>query len=345
MLAVAVSGGMDSLYSLYILQKELGPDNVLALYGRFLNPAPENDPVPRVRASCEAMGITLHVADARLAFREHVMRPFAESYARAATPNPCVLCNAALKFGVLLETAEQLGAEYLATGHYARLSDHPVYGLTLGAGEDPEKDQSYFLALVPPHCLPRMRFPLSRLRKKDIRKELQAIGLSVPVPRESQEICFIPDDDYRGFLQDFGVPLSGPGPIVLAENDRVIGQHTGLWGYTEGQRRGLGVAWHEPLYVTGKDSTRNALLVGPHETLLSRRCTAGRLNILVPQELWPARLLVRTRYRQQAAPAEVTLENQRLHIRFHEAQVRPAPGQLAVVFDDEGHILAGGLAE
>ena len=270
------------------------------------------------------------------------MEPFARAYAAAETPNPCALCNRDLKFGLLLDQARELGADRLATGHYAALVEHPVYGLCLRKGADAAKDQSYFLALVPRSRLAAALFPLAAANKPDVRQTLLRQGLEVPLPKESQEICFVPDDDYRTFVAGSGVPLPGPGPILFTDG-RAIGRHEGLWRYTEGQRRGLGVAWSEPLYVIGKDAAGNALLAGTRAELAGTECEAGELNLLVPPELWPAECLVRTRYRQAAAPAEVSVQAGRLFVRFHAPQPLPAPGQVAAVFDADGHVLAGGL--
>lgn len=343
MLAVAVSGGVDSLFALYERVQALGPDQVLAVYGRMLPVAPERDPVPGLEANCRKLGVRLHVSNAQGAFKKAVMAPFAAAYAAGETPNPCALCNPRVKFGLLLDEAQALGADQLATGHYARLMEHPVYGVCLGPAADVSKDQSYFLALVPRERLARLCFPLSLRHKADIRTELAAAGLDVPLPVESQEICFIPDNDYRGFLGQWGLTLSGPGPVVLMGTDRVLGQHQGLWRHTEGQRRGLGIAWQEPLYVVGKNTLSNTLLVGPQQALSAQTCATSGVNLLVPPELWPDRLFARIRYRQKQAPADVRVAEDGLRIAFHEAQNRAAPGQLAVICDAEGVVLAGGI--
>ena len=166
--------------------------------------------------------------------------------------------------------------------------------MALHQGADEAKDQSYFLALTPISRLKNAVFPLARVRKSEVRAALAEWGLSVPLPRESQEICFVPDDDYRAFRKGSGVRLPAGGPRGLLDG-HVVGRHGGRWQYTEGQRRGLGVSWTEPLYVIGKDRSRNALLLGTADELPVNACAAGELNFLVPQELWPHELRVRTR--------------------------------------------------
>ena len=300
-IAVAVSGGADSLYAMASLQREY-PGQVIAFHALQKETSPEDDPVPGLEASCRSLGVPLHILDLQEAFFRQIVRPFAESYAHGETPNPCVRCNALVKFGLWMDEARKLGADRLATGHYVSLAEHPRYGMALHQGADEAKDQSYFLALTPINRLKNAVFPLARVRKTEVRAALAEWGLSVPLPRESQEICFVPDDDYRAFLKGIGVRLPAGGPMVLLDG-HVVGRHGGLWQYTEGQRRGLGVSWTEPLYVIGKDRSRNALLLGTADELPVNACAAGELNFLVPPELWPHELRVRTRYRQKAVPS------------------------------------------
>ena len=252
-LAVAVSGGGDSLASLLRL-REAGHE-VLALHGRFLPDAhnPKSEQAEAGLAeSCAGLGVALHVLDLREPFERLVAGPFAAEYLAGRTPNPCARCNVAMKFGLLLDAALELGAQALATGHYARAGAHPVHGWALSRGADPSKDQSYFLSLVPRKRLERALFPLADERKTDVRADLAGRGLSPPLPEESQEICFVPGDDYRAFLAArvhgglSGLP--GPGPAVLPDGTPV-GRHQGLWRATIGQRRGLGLSWREPLYA------------------------------------------------------------------------------------------------
>lgn len=364
-IAVAVSGGVDSLCALLRLSRE--GHEVIALHGLFLPDATADGPAPAgLHAACRRLGIELHIADMREDFRRSVMDPFAATYAAGETPNPCALCNQRIKFGVLQDAALALGADLLATGHYARLA--PAADLDadwaahlpgtalrppvlLAAGADSTKDQSYFLALVPPSRLQRALFPLERRTKAESIAEVQAAGLEVPVPQESQEICFIPpaENACRDFLcrqwrmQGHAEPAGGP---VMLEDGREIGQHHGLWRYTEGQRKGLGIAWKEPLYVLYKDRESNILYVGPRDRLGMRSCRASDVNLHVPPRLWPQHdIWARFRHRQRRVRAQASLEKDLLHITPLEVQFPGAPGQVAALYDSQGHLLAGGIMD
>jgi len=338
-LAVAVSGGGDSLAALLRL-RDAGHE-VLALHGQFL---PEHDQhaAQGLAEACARLGVPLHLLDLRAEFEALVAGPFAAEYLAGRTPNPCARCNAAMKFGLLLDHALTLGAEGLATGHFAAAGPHPVYGWVLSRGADPVKDQSYFLSLVSGERLRRARFPLAEVSKAEARAELETRGETPPLPRESQEICFVPGDDYRAFLATRIGELPGPGAARLPDGTRV-GAHQGLWRATIGQRRGLGLSWREPLYVLDKDIAQNILVVAPREALLAASFEAGEVNLLVDLALWPENVLVQTRYREAAKPARVELSGGVLRVCFDEPQVRPAPGQVAAVYDVAGAVLAGAV--
>lgn len=343
--AVAASGGADSLYALAGLQDQ--GREVFALHGVFFQPQDEAGCLAaagvreRLSAVCARLGIALHIVDFSQAFREQVLRPFVHSYAQGRTPNPCALCNARIKFGLLREAALALGAARLATGHYACLEADPARPgrMALLQGADQSRDQSYFLALTPLAALASALFPLADIAKKDALAALAAQGLSAPQPGESREVCFIPGDDYRlvlpGLARELGINLPGPGPMLL-EDGGSLGTHQGLWRHTEGQRRGLGVGWKEPLYVLGKESENNVLRLGPKASVRLCGCLCREVNLLLPPEEWPERVLVKTRYREAAREAKARLlpaaQGMGLHIEFAGDGTLVAPGQVAALY-------------
>jgi tRNA-specific 2-thiouridylase len=340
--AVAVSGGMDSLLTL-ALMRESGHD-LLAVHGHFLKPGPDREPVVAgLDRACRALGVPFHALDLHREFEREVVAPFAADYRAGLTPNPCAVCNPRMKFGVLLEAARGLGATRLATGHYVRMEERDSFGPLLVRGVDSLKDQSYFLSLVPVERLRLASFPLGGMCKRDVPAALAERGLEPPLPGESQEICFVPGDDYQTFLVRRG-RMPGGGPIVLEDGTRV-GRHKGLWRHTQGQRRGLGVAWTEPLYVLDKDVAKNALVVGPRESLDSPGCVAGQVNCMADPAQWPEVVMLQTRYRQQARPARWSMSGGRLRFHFMEPHGRPTPGQVASVYTRDGAVLGGGVIE
>lgn len=339
-IAVAVSGGTDSFFTLELL-RERG-ESVLAVHGFFLPPTDAaRAAVRELDARCAAVGVPFHAVDLSREFEREVIAPFAHAYAHGHTPNPCALCNPAMKFGLLFDAARGLGATRIATGHYATLTGTGD-AVRLSRGADPAKDQSYFLSLVPRGRLARAVLPLGGWTKDGVRAALDERGLTPPLSSESQEICFVPGDDYCAFLQARGTALPGPGPITLADGTEV-GRHDGLWRYTLGQRRGIGVAWSEPLYVVAKDMDTNRLVVGPRSALDAPGCTATTVNVLVPPEDWPDTVLAKTRYRQRPARVRAALAHDALRIHFLEPQTMPAPGQIAALYDAHGTVLAGGI--
>lgn len=339
-IAVAVSGGTDSTFALVLLRDQ-GLD-VLAVHGYFLRPTEASyEAAGELSEFCETQGVPFLDFDLSQEFEKAVVAPFISSYAHGMTPNPCCLCNPALKFGMLFDAARQHGATRIATGHYARITGQGD-SMRLMRGADPAKDQSYFLSLVQRSRLALAELPLGDWTKQDVRAELDRRGITPPLPSESQEICFIPGDDYCAFLQNSCVPLPGPGPIMLSDGSP-LGTHQGLWRYTQGQRRGIGVAYSEPLYVLDKDITRNALIVGPEPQLQATGCRTAAVNYLVPPEQWPDDILAQTRYRQRATPVRAYHEQTGFTLQFLEPQIQPAPGQVATVYGPDGAVLAGGI--
>lgn len=335
--AVALSGGADSLLGLFLVRQS--GVNTLAVHARFL-PNTDQTLEQSLKKTCQALEVDLVLVDLRQAFDDLVVTPFVRAYQNGLTPNPCAACNPAIKFGLLLDRVMTLGAATLATGHYARLEQTPN-GALLFRGQDLGKDQSYFLSCVPSQRLAQVQFPLAGWTKENVRNTLTQHGLTPPAKKESQEICFIPED-YRNFLSGRNVPLGGPGPVILRDGT-VLGQHHGLWRYTLGQRKGLGIAYREPLYVLGKDMERNQLLVGPKNQTLATSCQTSPPNLLLPPQDWPQKTLVQTIYRQRPVPALVQVDTQGLHIVFSQPHPLPAPGQIAAIYSEQGQVLAGAI--
>ena len=373
---MAVSGGVDSLCALLLLRRA-GHD-VLALHALLAGPPPASpSPLPGLRAACHTLGVPFQVVDLRDRFAREVVAPFARGYAAGCTPNPCAHCNRHIKFGALLDAALEQGADLLATGHYARMVERTrggAPGPLLARAAHTAKDQSYFLSLVPQERLARAVFPLADMDKTACAAMVAAAGLQVPVPQESHDICFAPGgvDAYRDFLaqkwESLGLTPPGPGPVLLCEATedagaaevearmtgkrphrpaplRRIGTHAGLWRYTEGQRRGLGLAHKEALHVLRKDVAENTLVVGPRSLLGMRGCVAGGVNMSVSPHFWPERPLVRCRYGGGLKAAEVRVDGDRLHVSFAEACFPTAPGQVLTLYDEDGVVLAGAIAE
>ena len=335
--AIALSGGADSLMSLLLL-RETGA-RVMAVHARFMD-TDDADQRERLRSLCEELAVPFHLIDLRAEFEDLVIAPFTRAYQAGLTPNPCAACNPAIKFGLLLDRTMALGADRLATGHYARLEQSP-HGPALFRGRDATKDQSYFLARVPRERFARVVFPLAEWTKADLRRGLAERGLTPPAGRESQEVCFIPAD-YRDFLRERKIRLAGPGPITLADGT-VLGRHAGLWNHTLGQRKGLGIAYSQPLYVTGKNSGENRLIVGPKSETLAAGCRTDSPNLLCPPEFWPAEVLAQTIYRQSPEPARVSVDDSGMTIVFVRPRSIPTPGQVAAVYTAQGQVLAGAV--
>lgn len=346
---VALSGGVDSLAALLLLREK---HEVVALRATFTAPRPGRDPDAALAAICQSLGVEFHTADLREEFSRLVSSPFVEAWRNGLSPNPCAICNRLLKFGALMDAASDLGADFFATGHYAnRVKNSRGAGapFLLGRARDSRKDQSYFLAHIDPERLEKIIFPLANYLKSEVRLEVAKRGFKSPEAEESLDICFIPDGNRTRFLREASrergrAPLA-PGPIFLrTENGlKLAGYHSGLWNYTEGQRKGLGLAWKRPLYVIGRDAATNALIVGEKNLALVTETNVGDLNFWVPPESWPAALLVKTRSVGAPIPAAVDAENDGAKIRFFTPQLPAGPGQLAVIMDENGVVLASGI--
>ena len=335
--AVAMSGGVDSAVALL---RSL-PNAVGVTLRLWLDPeGPDSEraccspeAVIAARETCHRLGVPHVTLDLRQEFRRAVVTPFVRGYARGQTPNPCTRCNGGFRFAQLLAFARQAGAGRLATGHYARIVERAGTPL-LARAADLAKDQSYMLAALDPKHLPRIAFPLGGQDKEATRAEAESAGLAVARRPDSQEACFLAGDDYRAFLGRHGLaPQKG---VVVDEDGRELGRHDGYWRFTPGQRRGLGIAAPEPLYVLGTRPAGNAVVVGPRESL-ARTVVEARGRVYADA----GRVEAKLRYRSPAVTARVTPTARGFRLELDRAAYGVAPGQTAVLYDGDAVVGCG----
>jgi len=363
---VAMSGGVDSSVAAALLVQE-GYEVVgimLRLWAAHDSAEEACDPVPRssngriqhfvhnrcctpdavedARKVCALLDIPFYLLNAEQTFHQHVVEPFVAAYVAGQTPNPCLACNRHIRFGFLLRHARALGAQYLATGHYARIQkENDRYRLMKGV--DVQKDQSYVLYMLGQEDLAHVLFPVGHFRKPVIRKLAHKFGLPVAEKGDSQDLCFVTGDGYRHFLGEQVPEALRPGPIFDQAGHR-LGTHDGLPLYTIGQRRGLGLHTGHPLYVLRLNPQENSLTVGPQEALDRREVAVAAVNYVVGQPPpRPLRVTAKLRYTAPVAPATLEpLAGDAARLVFDKAQRAVSPGQAAVFYDGE-ELLGGGL--
>lgn len=344
---IGMSGGVDSSAAAVLL-RDAG-HAVSGLHLSLLNglPLPAGrtaDSGTDARAVADTLGIPFYELDLSERFRQTVIRYFIEEYEAGRTPNPCVFCNREMKFGAMWDAAQALGADYLATGHYANIRHDPATGRwLLQRGADRAKDQSYFLCRLTQEQLSRTLFPLGGLKKPQVRDIAEAHGLITARKRDSQDICFVPDGDYVGFIARCVGHDSPTGPFIGADG-AVLGQHRGFVRYTRGQHKGLGLAIEPPLYVLDKDPADHAVYLGRNEDLFTTELLADDWNwIAIPSLTRPTEYTARIRYsRQEAVVTAEPLADGQVRLRFREPQRAVTSGQFAVLYDGE-NVVGGGV--
>jgi tRNA-specific 2-thiouridylase len=352
---VAMSGGVDSSVTAALL-KEQGYDVVgitLQLYDHGTAIGKKGaccagQDIRDAREVADRLGIPHYVLDYESRFRSEVMDSFADSYMRGETPVPCIACNRTVKFRDLLKTARELGAEALATGHYVRRVVGEA-GPELHRGSDPTRDQSYFLFGTTAAQLDLLRFPLGHLSKSETRALAERFDLAVADKPDSQDICFVPNGDYRSVVQKLRPEASEPGEIVDMAG-QVLGRHDGIIGFTVGQRRGLALGErngtdNEPLYVVKLTPESRRVVVGPRSALGRSKIALYDVNWLGPDLSGPLPVQVRVRSSQALRPAEVSCDGAALTVRFSEPEIGVSPGQACVIYDSTtgSRVLGGGF--
>jgi tRNA-uridine 2-sulfurtransferase len=364
LIAVAMSGGVDSSTTAGLLRRR--GHSVIGVTMQFWNqkrlPELAEDPSGRrccylddvydARHVAEKLGIPYHVVNFEKRFETHVVRPFVEEYLAGRTPIPCTLCNSAIKFDSFLDLAAGMGAERIATGHYARVERDVRSGrYLLRTAVDAGKDQTYFLFGLKQEQLARTLFPLGDFTKAEVRGMAEEMGLPVAQKSESQEICFVPGGDYSAFIDAYfreqGIPPRSARGQIVATDGRVLGGHAGVHCFTIGQRKGLGIATGEPLYVVGIEPSTGQVTVGRQDELLRTGFAVKETNWFPWERLAePVKATVKIRNKHEAAPATLspTADPSRVEVHFEQAQRAVTPGQAAVFYDGD-LVLGGGWIE
>ncbi len=353
--AIAMSGGIDSLVAAAILKEE--GRSLIAVH--FLNGyesgaisaslpgamAATADHARRtLQPLADQLDIPLYIIDLSTEFQKQVVDYFTATYGQGKTPNPCLVCNSAIKFQVLLENSRTLGVDRIATGHYARIDTAGDGRMRLLRGVDPQKEQSYFLSRLTQQQLAHALLPLGGMTKTQTRQFARRHGLVPAMAEESQDVCFIKNGTYGDFLSGQSHFVPRPGNIEDLQG-RVIGRHNGLHGFTIGQRRGINCPAAEPYYVVRLEPQRNCLVVGGKNDLLSTKCRVHQINWIAPRPREPKTVMTRVRYRHKAVPSLLTpLGEACAEILFDNPESAVTPGQGAVFYLGE-EVLGGGWIE
>ena len=342
---IAMSGGVDSSVSAYILKRD-GYDcsGIMMLLCPGSDLSSDEEMTGRASAVCRKMDIPFEAVELRDEFRSTVIEDFISSYISGITPNPCIICNKYMKFGRLMDIASKRGFDRFATGHYARVIRNEDTGLMeLHKAKDPSKDQTYVLYNMNQEVLSRVLFPLGDLTKAEVRKIAAEAGFENASSKESQDICFIPDGDYAAFLGRNASSLPPEGNFVT-EDGKILGTHKGITNYTIGQRKGLGISSDAPLFVIKIRPETNEVVLSHGEGLFMDRLHLRNVNWIsgmIPEA--PVRAAVKVRYKHQEQPASITVTgSDTAMVVFDEAVRAPTPGQSAVFYDGD-NVLGGGV--
>ncbi len=336
---IGMSGGVDSAVAACIL-KDKGY-NIIGVTLELLNNEETAKAIKDAKKICQKINIQHYTYDLKKEFKKEIIQTFITAYQQGRTPNPCVLCNKLFKFDFLYKKAQELNADYIATGHYARIKNNH---LMMSLADD--KDQSYFLCQIKKEILPNILFPLNKFENKEqIRQLARKYQLPISEKKDSQEICFIPNDDYKTFIKKNG-QKEIKGNIILT-NGTILGTHTGLFNYTIGQRKGLNISYKEPLYVINLDMKNNNLIVGTNDKLYNQELTAIDMNYLIEKdEFYENKLFAKIRSRGNLEEIDsIVEEKNKLKVRFKNKIRAITPGQLIVFYNEKKECLGGAYIE
>ena len=339
---LGMSGGVDSSVSALLLKKQgyevIGTTLELFAGSSCCNTNTYLD----AKNVCNSIGIPHFIYDYKNEFKEHIINDFINCYANCKTPNPCIECNKYMKFGFMWEKAKELGCDYIATGHYAKTEYSEEYGRwVLKKSNNDKKDQSYVLWNIPKELIQHVLFPLADFESKDeIREIAKKNNLKVANKPDSEDICFVPDGNYKKFLENNSNIKPKEGNIVNSKGE-ILGKHSGLYNYTIGQRKGLGISNPVPLFVLGFNKEKNEVIVGEEKELYKSEITVSDINLLLVDEIkeW-LEVTVKTRYSSKVAKAKIIQEENKIKVIFDEPQRAITPGQSAVFY--MGDIVLGG---
>lgn len=339
---LGMSGGVDSSVSALLLKNE-GYDVIGTTLELFVGSSCCNvNTYIDAKNICNSIGIPHFTFDYKNEFKKYVIDDFINCYANCKTPNPCIECNKYMKFGIMYEKAKELGCNYIATGHYAKTEYSEKYGRwVLKKSKAGKKDQSYVLWNIPKDLIEHVLFPLSDFESKDeIRAIARKSNLKVANKPDSEDICFVPDGNYKKFLETNSDIKPKEGNIVNSKGE-ILGRHTGLYNYTIGQRKGLGISYHVPLFVLGFNKEKNEVIVGEEAELYKKEVVVTDINLLLVDEIKDEmEVEVKTRYSSKVAKAKIIQEGKNIKVEFDEAQRAITPGQSAVFY--VGDIVLGG---
>ena len=330
---VAMSGGVDSSVVAYLLKQE-GYDVVGATM-KLIDNDSTNQSIKDAKDVCNSLGIKHYVFDLVKEFKDIVISNFIDSYKNGETPNPCVVCNKYFKFGYFYEEVKKLGYDYMATGHFARVIDGKLV-----FSNTSNKDQSYFLYGINKDVLNHVIFPLEKFNSKDeVREIAKNANLKVFSKKDSQEVCFVPNDDYKEFLE--GKIDNIKSGNIIHTNGEVLGKHNGLINYTIGQRKGLNIGYKEALYVVDLDTVNNNVIVGSNDDLMHDELIAEDINLLVDE--LPDEVYAKVRSRGNLKEVKVSLEDNKMRVKFKESERAITKGQSVVLYDKDMTCLGGGI--